>query len=163
MQLRFSLLLVVSAVLAATPAAADPPPWAGGGAKEHHDKGKGKGKGHDREAHGEPSRESRERHFSDAHHVAVREYYDRQYRRGKCPPGLAKKHNGCMPPGQARKWRLGRPLPRDVVIYALPQPVLVKLGPPPPGDRFVRVGADILLITIGTGIVIDAIQDLGRG
>ena len=25
---------------------------------------------------------------------------------GGCPPGLAKKHNGCMPPGQARK--LGR-------------------------------------------------------
>ena len=30
-----------------------------------------------------------------------------------CPPGLAKKHNGCMPPGQARKlyrgerWRSG--------------------------------------------------------
>lgn len=22
---------------------------------------------------------------------------------GGCPPGLAKKHNGCMPPGQARK------------------------------------------------------------
>jgi hypothetical protein len=26
--------------------------------------------------------------------------------RGGCPPGLAKKNNGCMPPGQARK--LGR-------------------------------------------------------
>ena len=23
--------------------------------------------------------------------------------RGSCPPGLAKKHNGCMPPGQAKK------------------------------------------------------------
>ena len=32
---------------------------------------------------------------------------------GGCPPGLAKKHNGCMPPGQAKKlyrgqrWRSG--------------------------------------------------------
>src|SRR4030095_8058869 len=33
---------------------------------------------------------------------------------GGCPPGLAKKHNGCMPPGQAKKlynigqrWPLG--------------------------------------------------------
>lgn len=32
---------------------------------------------------------------------------------GGCPPGLAKKHNGCMPPGQARKlargqrWQMG--------------------------------------------------------
>jgi hypothetical protein len=28
------------------------------------------------------------------------------FNEGGCPPGLAKKHNGCMPPGQARK--LGR-------------------------------------------------------
>jgi len=27
--------------------------------------------------------------------------------RGWCPPGLAKKHNGCMPPGQAKKARIG--------------------------------------------------------
>jgi hypothetical protein len=26
---------------------------------------------------------------------------------GGCPPGLAKKHNGCMPPGQARKLARG--------------------------------------------------------
>lgn len=163
MNVRFGLILVVTTVLATPVAVADPPPWAGGAAKGDHDKGKGKGKGHDREAHRESKGESRERQFSDAHHIAVREYYDEQYRRGKCPPGLAKKHNGCMPPGQAKKWGVGRPLPRDVVIYAIPQPLLVKLGPPPPGHRFVRVGADILLIAIGTGIVVEAIQDLGRG
>ena len=27
---------------------------------------------------------------------------------GNCPPGLAKKHNGCMPPGQARKLARGQ-------------------------------------------------------
>src|SRR5947209_3189440 len=27
---------------------------------------------------------------------------------GRCPPGLAKKHNGCMPPGQARKLARGQ-------------------------------------------------------
>jgi hypothetical protein len=26
-----------------------------------------------------------------------------------CPPGLAKKHNGCRPPGHARAWRYDRP------------------------------------------------------
>jgi len=26
---------------------------------------------------------------------------------GGCPPGLAKKHNGCMPPGQAKKLNRG--------------------------------------------------------
>src|ERR1051325_1498391 len=31
---------------------------------------------------------------------------------GGCPPGLAKKHNGCMPPGQAKKlFRTGQRFP----------------------------------------------------
>jgi hypothetical protein len=29
------------------------------------------------------------------------------YGEGGCPPGLAKKHNGCMPPGQAKKYGRG--------------------------------------------------------
>jgi hypothetical protein len=33
---------------------------------------------------------------------------DLGYGRGGCPPGLAKKHNGCMPPGQARKLARGQ-------------------------------------------------------
>lgn len=30
------------------------------------------------------------------------------YAQANCPPGLAKKHNGCLPPGQARKLRIGQ-------------------------------------------------------
>lgn len=30
---------------------------------------------------------------------------------GGCPPGLAKKHNGCMPPGQAKKLFRGQHYP----------------------------------------------------
>ena len=30
------------------------------------------------------------------------------YGMGGCPPGLAKKHNGCMPPGQAKKLYRGQ-------------------------------------------------------
>ena len=34
------------------------------------------------------------------------------YGSGGCPPGLAKKHNGCMPPGQAKKlYRSGQRFP----------------------------------------------------
>jgi hypothetical protein len=94
--------------------------------------------------------------------VIVRDYYAEQFRGGRCPPGLAKKHNGCMPPGQAKKWRVGQPLPRDVVYYEVPQPLVVQIGPPPPGYRYVRVASDILMIAIGTRMVADAIQDLGR-
>jgi len=80
----------------------------------------------------------------------------------RCPPGLAKTQNGCMPPGQAKKWQLGRPLPRDVIYHAVPQSLVLQIGLPPPGYRYLRVATDILLIAIGTGMVVDAIQDLGR-
>jgi Ni/Co efflux regulator RcnB len=67
-----------------------------------------------------------------------------------------------MPPGQAKKWKRGQPLPHDVTYYSVPQALVVTIGPPPPGHRYVRVATDILLIAIGTGLVVDAIQDLGR-
>jgi len=101
------------------------------------------------------------RHFDDQHRVMVRNYYEEQFRHGHCPDGLAKKHNGCMPREHERKWRIGRPLPREVIVYNLPQRVVVELGPPPSGYRYVRVASDILLIAAGTGMVIDAIEDLG--
>ena len=84
------------------------------------------------------------------------------YQSGHCPKGLAKKHNGCMPPGQAKKWAIGRPLPRDVVYYDLPSAILSNIGSPPSGYRFVRVASDILMINTGTRMVMDAINDLGR-
>jgi Ni/Co efflux regulator RcnB len=84
-------------------------------------------------------------------------------RAGQCPPGLARKGNGCLPPGQANKaYRIGQPLPAWVVYHDLPPSLSVRLGAPPAGHRFVRVAADILLIAIGTGMVIDAIEDLSR-
>lgn len=100
-------------------------------------------------------------HFQEQQQVMVREYYGNQFRRGRCPPGLAKKHNGCMPPGQERKWQVGHQLPRDVVYYAVPQPLVIQIGQPPSGYRYVRVASDILLMAIGTGMIVDAIQDLG--
>ena len=102
-------------------------------------------------------------YFHDDHRAMVRDYYGQTYREAShCPPGLAKKHNGCLPPGQARLWRRGYVLPREVIYYDLEPAVLMRLGPPPSGHRFVRVAGDILLIAIGTGLVIDAIEDLGR-
>jgi Ni/Co efflux regulator RcnB len=49
-----------------------------------------------------------------------------------------------------------------VIFYDLPPAVAINIGPPPIGYRFVRVASDILMISIGTGMVIDAINDLGR-
>ncbi len=100
--------------------------------------------------------------FADQQRLIVRDYYGDQFKSGRCPPGLAKKNNGCQPPGQAKKWERGRPLPRDVVYYDVPQALVVKIGIPPAGHKYVRVAGDILLIAIGTAMVIDAIENLGR-
>ena len=162
---RRLLFLLVSAALAASPAFADKPEWAG------------KGKGHDQREQGERGqsrKNDRERHersqtqpapnayFVDQHRGYVLDYYGGEYRRGHCPPGLSKKNNGCMPPGQAKKWHRGKPLPASVVYYEVPPALVVRIGAPPAGHRYVRVAADILLIAVGTGMVVDAIQDLGR-
>jgi hypothetical protein len=40
---------------------------------------------------------------NDQHRTQARQYYSQRYGAGHaCPPGLAKKNNGCLPPGQAR-------------------------------------------------------------
>lgn len=101
-------------------------------------------------------------YFGTGQRTIVNDYYRPQFAAGKCPPGLAKKHNGCMPPGQAKKWAVGRRLPSDVVYYPLPDDLRRRMGPPPAGHEFVRVAGDILLIAVGTSMVIDAIEDLSR-
>ncbi len=165
-----ALALVIAGILAVGQAVADKPSWAGGGKGDKSEqKGKSENrKGGQRDADERSSRDSAgskvrtREHFGDRHRTVVHDYYSDEFRRGRCPPGLAKKQNGCMPPGQAKKWTVGRPLPRDVIYYEVPQALVVQFGPPPPRHRYVRVASDILLIAHGTGMVIDAIQNLGR-
>src|SRR3546814_14211790 len=64
-----------------------------------------------------------------------------------------------MPPGQAKMWHVGQRLPRDVTYYDLPRDLVIRLPPLSVDYKYVRVGADILQIAVGTGLVIDAIQD----
>lgn len=103
------------------------------------------------------SRETRIVHFQDNQRTVVREYYVEQYRTGRCPPGLAKKNNGCMPPGHAKRWKVGQPLARNVVYYEVAPTLVTQFGPAPTGYRYVRVDSDILLIAIATGLVVDAL------
>lgn len=101
-------------------------------------------------------------YFGETQRTETREYYRERVRSGHCPPGLAKKHNGCMPPGQSRDWVIGEKLPSEVKYVSIEPAIKIRLGMPPAGYQFVRVASDILLIAVGTGLVVDAIQDLGQ-
>ena len=157
------LVIIALTMITAGPAIADKPSWAGGGKQEKHQKKEQKSDSGDKSHHDKDKADfSGERYFIDQHRTVIRDYYDNEYQAGHCPKGLAKKHNGCMPPGQAKKWAIGRPLPRDVVYYDLPSAILSSIGSPPPGYRYVRVASDILMINSGTRMVMDVINDLGR-
>ena len=99
-------------------------------------------------------------YFNEERHRLIKNYFLQHKNPHGCPPGLAKKNNGCLPPGIAKKWRMGQPLPADVAYYELPGDLLALLGRVPEGQKLVRVGTDLLLISVGTGMVVDAIDDL---
>jgi len=168
LKLSHALALGIAGLLSISPAAADKPRQFDDSrgkstqAAERNEKGDKKSSNPSGRDSGRSGNVKSGEYFADQHRVAVRDYYTEQFSRGACPPGLAKKRNGCMPPGQAKKWSIGRPLPREVIFYDLPGPLLGRLDRSPAGYRYVRVAADILLIAIGTGMVIDAIEDLGR-
>jgi len=92
---------------------------------------------------------------------AIYGYYQPMFAAGNCPPGLAKKNNGCLPPGQAKKmWAIGQPLPAGVTFYPLPGALLGQLTPAPAGYQYVRVANDILMMAVGTRLIAGAIADL---
>lgn len=157
--IKKTLTLLIAAALSAGPALADKPEWAGGG-KEKKEKKEKPHKAQKKGGDGHGAQVEVRGYFNDKHKQHARQYFDDRAKAGRCPPGLAKKNNGCMPPGQAKKWAVGEPLPQDVVYYNLPSRLVVQLGHPPAGYRYVRVATDILLIAIGTGMVVDALQDL---
>lgn len=98
--------------------------------------------------------------FGGAETRIVRDYYGGQVAKGKCPPGLAKKGNGCQPPGQAKQWQKGRALGSDVKYYDIPNELRIRLPAPPLNHKYVQLGTDLLLIAVGTAIVVDAIDGI---
>jgi hypothetical protein len=171
--LKLSLALVATIVAAfAQPALAqkDDKPGRGGGPDKAmqgkgNDNAPGRGQGQG-QGQGQAARDSQPGGpgnfmVADRDRNAVYTYYRNDFAAGNCPPGLAKKNNGCLPPGQAKKlWAVGQPLPGSVVFYPLPGPLLMQLTPAPAGYQYVRVANDILLMAIGTRMITAAIADL---
>lgn len=101
--------------------------------------------------------------FVDSQREAARSYFAKQHGRGNCPPGLAKKNNGCLPPGQAKKrYVIGQPLPRGIVIAEIPVELSIRIGPAPAGYRYGILDGDLVKLAVGTMLVVDAIEGLVR-
>ena len=156
--------LTISAICAALTVSMAAATWADN--DKGKDKSKGKGKGHDKDAPAaevERGRGDREVVvvFNDRDRDAVRRYWVDTVGRGNCPPGLAKKHNGCLPPGQAKKrYVVGQRLPTTVVIQPLPPVLVTRLGPVPRGYEYAVVDGDVVKLAVGTRLVVDAITAL---
>lgn len=176
---RSLMALTISALCAAGPALSK-------GNDEDHGKGKGKDKHeqkyeqkHDKQERKQEKKAYKQeekadkqhredikqgQYFNEQHRTVVRQYYVENYGNGKrCPPGLAKKNNGCMPPGQARTWAVGQPVPRNVTVYQVPQQVIMQLPPAPAGYKYERIGGDIVLVRLQNNLIVDIIQVLLGG
>ena len=151
--MRRALALVIPALLIglASPAWAD---------KDKDNKGKGKHGHGDRGGPAvvvQPVRVV----VPDRDRVVVYQYYRSEFSAGRCPPGLAKKGNGCLPPGQAKKlWAVGQPLPPAVIYQPVPRAVVQQLAPVPPGYDYVRVDNDVLLMDMTNRMVADVVNDI---
>ena len=152
--MRHALALVIPVLLIglASPAWAD---------KDKDNKGKGK-HGHGDRGGGpavvvQPVRVV----VPDRDRAIVYQYYRTEFSAGRCPPGLAKKGNGCLPPGQAKKlWVIGQPLPPAVIYEPVPRAVVQQLAPVPPGYDYVRVDNDVLLMDMTNRMVADVVNDI---
>ena len=99
--------------------------------------------------------------FVDDDRNVVRGWWVDTYGRGNCPPGLAKKNNGCLPPGKARKrYIVGQRLSRAVVVEPVPKVLLMRLREPPAGYKYVMVDGDVLLLHTTSWRIADAIANL---
>ena len=152
-------LILLSQLAATSLAWADKPAWAGRPDK-HSDK---HGNSHkDAEQTYSQGNLSYSLSFSYDDRRVLSDYYQTEAKRGHCPPGLAKKNNGCLPPGQAKKWRRGEALASDLRYTEVPLEIRRRLSPLPPSHRYVQIAGDILIIAAATRLVVDAVEDILR-
>ena len=125
------------------------PAWAGQGP------GKGNGKGH---GNGDPAPSA------DATVVTIVTTTERSliqgyfipYRGGPVPTlGPVKP----LPPGIAKKIARGGSLPPGIAKRYLPADLATQL-PPRPGQQWLVVGTDVVLIDIATSVIVDVLRDI---
>jgi Ni/Co efflux regulator RcnB len=110
-----------------------------------------------------------DRHFRDEHHDRDEHYYrDEDHDRGE-HRGERREHEDFdsgryeRPHGwYEHRWHRGDRLPPGYREqgYVIPDPVVYRLRPPPPGYYWVRVDNNAVLAAVATGVVIDVAVNL---
>ena len=140
--------MVLSLLAGSAIALADPPQG------YDHDHGQRHGWRHDEDRH-EQGDEYREHHDRGEHRGEMRREHEEHERfdsgRYYRPRGWYEHH-----------WRRGERLPPDYRDrpYVIPDPVVYRLRPPPPGYYWIRVDNNAVLAAVATGVVVDVAINL---
>ncbi len=160
--LRQVVVVSIAAAIFAMPAHADKGGQGKGGGKPDksasHGKSHGGGQGNKGGGDGNPGSKGKgPKKFESSERSSIQSWYREEYTRtGNCPPGLARKNNGCMPPGQAKRmWNVGSPLPPDLSIEPLPPMLRGALVAPLPGYDYGYVGGEVIIFGVQSRVVID--------
>jgi hypothetical protein len=105
--------------------------------------------------------------FSDLERQLILDYYARQAAAagggGGPGQGHGRGHGGGLPPGIQRRLDRGGTLPPGIARQALPPGLAGQLPPSPSGYIRQIVGADVVLVSIATGVIMDIIRGVVRG
>ena len=144
---RLMIIASATALLAAGPAFAKPGNGHGNGYGHGNERGYagdyGKGRGH---GHG--------RAYAHGYGYGI----------GGCPPGLAKKYNGCLPPGQAKKLYRGERYPGYGTLYGyrrIPYSIRTRYALHP-YDRYYYYGGYLYRVNPRTMLIEQVISALLR-
>lgn len=77
-----------------------------------------------------------------------------------CPPGLAKRDNGCLPPGIAKRYTIGERLPDGIPYELITDLQLYGLTPPDGNWLYYLVDGDVLRIADDMFTVLEAFEIL---
>ena len=97
-------------------------------------------------------------YITPRHRQAVRAWLAKNFGPGQpCLPGLVRQGGGCARGADAVAWKMGTPVPEKARLEPLPAGLAGALPPAPPGNRYVLMSGDILLIAADSRIVVDAV------
>jgi hypothetical protein len=106
--------------------------------------------------HHRPERASEERDLGSVFIDAAARAIIRDY--AQSHPGMIGGDN--LPPGIRKKLARGKPLPPGIA-KKMPGGLHAQL-PMRPGYDYRRVGADVLLVEVATGVIVDVVKDILR-